>query len=75
MIFRHVLQEKYKQINKYELDWNSGDLEVTEYLVKKGSDIGSKTKDGKTALDVAIEAGNVKFSCLFTNIRVTSKLC
>lgn len=33
-----------------------GHLEVVKYLVSKGADINAKTKNGKTALDLATES-------------------
>lgn len=47
------------------LNWNPERLEITRYLVEKGANIGATTKNGKTALDLAIGSGNVK--CQYPN--------
>ena len=38
----------------------SGDLELFQYLIENGSDIFSKTKDGRSCLHLAAERGNLK---------------
>lgn len=40
------------------MNWNLGHLEITKYLIEKGSDINAKDNDGMTALHYSSLCGN-----------------
>lgn len=45
-------------INKNELNWIPGKLEIVKYLVEKGAEINSRSNTGKTALYLSASQGN-----------------
>lgn len=50
----------HTKINKNQLNWCSGYLEVVKYLVENGADIRAKNNGGQTALDVSVANGMIR---------------
>lgn len=63
MIFKN---EKSIEIDdENELNWNTGKLEIAQYLVEAGVDVKAENNDGKTAQDIASEKGEQKCQLYF----------
>lgn len=56
-----TFKKKYTNNNEPELNWNTGHLPVTKYLVENGANIEAKTKQGATALMISSLEGDWKY--------------